>query len=128
MDSLLRKSIAIIIILILIVGLVIITGGEGITGLGAIGAVIFIMIISYIWKVITTQQKSFKNGDKYKGEMKNGKMHTSVRKGIYTFANKERYEGEFKDDMFHGKGTYYYPDGTKKEVVFENDELIKETK
>ena len=66
--------------------------------------------------------KQFDNGDKYEGQMKNGKMHG---KGVYSFSNGEKYEGEFKDDMFEGKGEYYWPDGTKKIGVFKNDELIK---
>ena len=69
--------------------------------------------------------KNLDNGDKYEGEMKNGKMQG---KGVYLFANGEKYEGEFKDDMFEGKGVYYYPDGTKKTGIFKKDELIKETK
>ena len=74
---------------------------------------------------ITSEVKNLDNGDKYEGEMKNGKMQG---KGVYLFANGERYEGEFKDDMFEGKGVYYYPDGTKKIGIFKKDELIKETK
>ena len=70
-----------------------------------------------------TINKEFENGDKYEGEMNNGKMEGQ---GIYTFKNGERYEGEFKNDMFEGKGEYYWPDGTKKIGIFKKDKLIIE--
>jgi hypothetical protein len=71
------------------------------------------------------QIKEFENGDKYEGEMKNGKMQG---KGIYTFSNGEIYEGEFKDNMFHGKGKYTWTDGKVESGTWENDDRIDKKK
>ena len=50
------------------------------------------------------------NGDKYVGEIKDGKKHG---RGIYYYANGNRYEGDFLNDKFHGTGTFYWFDGAK---------------
>ena len=44
------------------------------------------------------------NGDKYTGDVLNGKRHG---KGIFMYAYGDSYEGEFKDDKFHN-GTYIW--------------------
>jgi len=33
--------------------------------------------------------------------------------GKYTFPTETRYEGDLKDGMFHGKGTLFFPNGSK---------------
>jgi hypothetical protein len=46
----------------------------------------------------------FENGDRYKGEFKDGDYNG---KGIEYFANGNKFEGEFRDDKRNGIGTYY---------------------
>ncbi len=36
--------------------------------------------------------------------------------GNYTFPTETVYKGEMKDGMFHGKGTLYFPNGSKHEA------------
>ena len=70
---------------------------------------------------------TFADGDKYVGELKDGKWHgqgtftfangreyigewKEGRKngqGIYTYASGDKYVGEWKDDKWHGQGTFY---------------------
>ena len=45
------------------------------------------------------------NGDKYKGDVVDGKKHG---KGRYTFANGNKYEGSYKDDKMNGKGRFTF--------------------
>ena len=51
-----------------------------------------------------------KNGDKYVGELKDGKQNGQ---GTYTSADGGKYEGEFKDGNMNGQGTHTYADGAK---------------
>lgn len=48
---------------------------------------------------------TFPNGDKYTGEVKDGKMHGH---GTLILANWDTYVGDFKDNKFHGQGTYIF--------------------
>ena len=50
----------------------------------------------------------------YKGEFKNGKK-SGIGKMII---KKDVYEGEFRNDLFDGKGVYYYSNGNKWEGKF----------
>jgi len=59
-----------------------------------------------------------KNGDKYEGELKDGKPHG---KGIYYYANGDKYEGEYKDNKRNGKGVYYYANGNRYEGEYKDD-------
>jgi hypothetical protein len=43
----------------------------------------------------------------------------------YTFPTETRYEGEMKDGMFHGKGTLYFPNGSKYEATWEKGLAIE---
>lgn len=45
---------------------------------------------------------NYENGNKYVGEVKNGKRHGY---GVFTTFNGITYEGDFKDDKSDGKGT-----------------------
>lgn len=45
--------------------------------------------------------------------------------GKYTFPTETRYEGEMNDGMFHGKGTLYFPNGSKYEATWENGIAIE---
>ena len=49
-----------------------------------------------------------KNGDRYEGEWKNGKIEG---KGIYCRNNGDRYEGDFKNGKREGKGILYLNNG-----------------
>ena len=40
--------------------------------------------------------------------------------GTYNFPNGSVYSGEFKDGLFHGDGVYILSDGTEFEGVFES--------
>lgn len=61
---------------------------------------------------------TFKSGDKYVGQYKNGAWNG---KGTYTWPNGDKYVGEFKNNASWGKGTYYYADGSKYIGDFVND-------
>ncbi|MDA1189803.1 MAG: hypothetical protein O2854_09045, partial [Chloroflexi bacterium] len=50
------------------------------------------------------------DGEKYVGELKDGKMHGQ---GTYTWPDGEEYVGEWKDGKQHGQGTNIWPDGEK---------------
>ena len=52
----------------------------------------------------------FKNGDKYVGEMRDGKRNG---RGTLTWASGNIYVGEFKDDNINGQGTHIFTDGRK---------------
>ena len=65
------------------------------------------------------------NGNRYEGEFKDGK---SDGRGTYYWANGNRYEGEFKEAKQHGRGTYYCANGDIFNCLYNNDELIQETK
>ena len=41
-------------------------------------------------------------------------------KGKYNFPTETRYEGDMKDGTFHGRGTLYFPNGSKYEAIWEN--------
>lgn len=47
----------------------------------------------------------FPNGDKYSGEVKEGKMYGL---GTLFLFNGDKYVGNFKDNKFHGQGTYSF--------------------
>ena len=57
------------------------------------------------------------NGDTYKGEWQNGKMHGQ---GTLVWANGDTYEGEWKNDKTHGQGTMVWVNGEKYEGEWEN--------
>jgi len=63
-------------------------------------------------KGLSKKTLTFKNGDKYEGEIKNGLPHGQ---GTFTWSNGKRYEGEWKDGKPHGQGlgTINFPDGSK---------------
>ena len=53
---------------------------------------------------------SFSNGDKYRGEWKDGKMHGQ---GTYTWANGNQYVGGWRNGKEHGRGTRTGKNGMK---------------
>jgi hypothetical protein len=59
----------------------------------------------------TSRMKSFEDVSlhgKYEGDLKAGKRHG---KGIFYFQEGSIYDGEWKDDQMHGFGNLYYPSG-----------------
>ena len=50
------------------------------------------------------------NGNRYVGEYKDGKR---TGQGTYTFANGNKYVGEWRDDKYNGQGTLTFADGEK---------------
>ena len=53
---------------------------------------------------------TYANGDKYVGEVKDGKKHGQ---GTYTYVDGGNYVGEYRGDKKHGQGTFTWADGTK---------------
>ncbi|MBI4384942.1 MAG: DnaJ domain-containing protein [Nitrospinae bacterium] len=62
----------------------------------------------------------FPNGDRYIGEIKNGRFHG---KGTYIFGRGDKYAGEFVDGRPHGFGTFYYSNGDRYEGAFLEDQM-----
>jgi len=61
---------------------------------------------------------TFPNGDRYEGEVLNGKANGN---GIAFFKNGARYEGHFRDNLQNGSGKMFYKNGVTFEGQFEND-------
>eukprot|EP00984_Skeletonema_dohrnii_P002245 scaffold786_cov91-Skeletonema_dohrnii-CCMP3373.AAC.3 len=61
------------------------------------------------------------NGDVYKGQFKDGMLHGE---GKYTWAEGGEYDGEWSNNKEHGKGIFKDKDGTVKDVVCNNGELL----
>ena len=51
---------------------------------------------------------TWKNGNKYIGQFKDGKKHGQ---GTYTWTSDQNIVGAFKYDEMHGQGTYTHPSG-----------------
>ena len=45
--------------------------------------------------------------------------------GAYTFPTKTRYEGEMLDGMFHGKGTLFFPNGSRYVATWKEGRAIE---
>ena len=61
---------------------------------------------------------TYKNGDVYEGEWKNGKKHGY---GIITYSNGTEYEGEWKNGKMNGQGKLTSLNGTLYQGEWEND-------
>jgi hypothetical protein len=62
-------------------------------------------------------------GGQYVGEFKNGFIDGP---GTWTWPNGDKYTGESKFNKMHGKGIYYYSDGTEKKGTWFNDKYVDE--
>jgi hypothetical protein len=63
-------------------------------------------------------EMSFPNGDKYRGEFKDGLFHGW---GVYTYGSGDKYEGEFRYNMKDGKGTLTFNTRDKYIGEFKSD-------
>ena len=62
--------------------------------------------------------KTYDNGDKYVGQMKDGKRNGQ---GTMTYANGDKYVGQWNDDQRNGQGTMTYANGNKYVGEFRDD-------
>jgi hypothetical protein len=65
---------------------------------------------------------TFKNGNKYVGEWKDGKRNGQ---GTNTWPGGEKYIGEWKDNNMNGQGTYTYADDRIKRGIWKNNKFVK---
>lgn len=65
--------------------------------------------------VKTTETIEYPNGNKYEGEVLDGKKNG---KGTFFFVNGDRYVGDFENDLREGQGTYFYREGHRYEGGF----------
>ena len=63
-------------------------------------------------------EKVYENGDKYIGQIKNGKKHG---KGIMHYADKSTYDGEWFNDLKNGHGIQNLANGDRYEGNFKNN-------
>ncbi|XP_074067751.1 MORN repeat-containing protein 5 isoform X2 [Macrotis lagotis] len=61
-------------------------------------------------------------GSQYFGEYVHERMEG---KALYILPTETKYEGEMKDGMFHGKGTLYFPNGSRYDATWEKGRIIK---
>jgi hypothetical protein len=68
----------------------------------------------------------YRSGDIYEGQFlngqRNGKGEYLLILGIYTGVDKKVVIGDWKDNMLHGEGKNFWPDGDKYEGEFKNDQ------
>ncbi|MBL6858230.1 MAG: hypothetical protein ISQ92_06035 [Pelagibacteraceae bacterium] len=66
--------------------------------------ILSIILVSLMWCSISiAETKNYPNGDKYIGELKNGKRDGQ---GTLDYRRFQKYVGNFKDDKRHGQGTF----------------------
>ncbi len=120
MPDIIKKIIAGSIILLLISFVVIITDGGGIADLGAIGAVIFLAIVGFIWKTITRKPEKRKDDYYPNGNLKNKVNDQGNLVESYYPDGTLKYEVIFSD---HNKThKYYYKNGQLKSESIINKE------
>ncbi|MDA9148891.1 hypothetical protein N9O08_03185 [Alphaproteobacteria bacterium] len=64
---------------------------------------------------------TWKTGDEYEGEYKDGKRHGQ---GILTYSNGDKYEGDWVNGHWTGEGIVTFANGTKKEGVFKDSKFL----
>jgi hypothetical protein len=58
---------------------------------------------------------------RYEGSWKNGEFSG---RGVFVEDSRKTYIGEFKNNKRHGKGTLIWPNGSARDVTYENDEIV----
>jgi len=74
---------------------------------------------AHIWLDGTTDSKLLRN--RYVGYWRLGQRHG---KGTFYYSNGSKYEGEWKENFKHGAGTFTFEDGTQYVGPFENDRMV----
>lgn len=74
---------------------------------------------AHIWLDGSTDTKLLRN--RYVGYWKLGQRHG---KGVFYYSNGSRYEGDWIENFKHGQGTFTFEDGTQYIGPFENDRMI----
>jgi hypothetical protein len=74
---------------------------------------------AHIWLDGSTDSKLLRN--RYVGYWRLGQRHG---KGTFYYSNGSKYEGEWKENFKHGAGTFTFEDGTQYVGPFENDRMV----
>ena len=81
---------------------------------------IAILLICVLVPCVYGETINYGNGDRYVGEVKNGKFHGH---GIFTWAEDGRkYVGDFKNSEMHGQATLVFPNGDRLVGEWRNNE------
>ena len=75
---------------------------------------------AHIWLDGSTENKLLRN--RYVGYWLLGQRHG---KGAFYYSNGSKYEGDWKENFKHGIGCFTFEDGTKYEGPFDNDSMVK---
>jgi hypothetical protein len=75
---------------------------------------------AHIWLDGTTDNKLLRN--RYVGYWKLGQRHG---KGVFYYSNGSKYEGDWIENFKHGTGLFTFEDGTTYEGPFENDRMTE---
>ena len=76
------------------------------------------MELCYFKMENTRDKQTFTNGDTYKGEWKDNKMHG---KGVYQFSDGAIFEGYFQNGIKCGQGIKKFPSGASYDGEWKND-------
>lgn len=87
-----------------------------------IGLLMFIFTISCMASYLKNKTINYSNGDKYVGQVVNGKRHGY---GTYYFnTTGDRFTGNWVNGKRTGYGTYYYANGTKKSGYWKDSKYV----
>lgn len=75
---------------------------------------------AHIWLDGSTESKLLRN--RYVGYWMLGQRHG---KGTFYYSNGSKYEGEWKENFKHGRGVFTFEDGTQYIGPFENDRMLE---
>ena len=74
---------------------------------------------AHIWLDGSTDNKLLRN--RYVGYWQLGQRHG---KGTFYYSNGSKYEGDWKENFKHGSGVFTFEDGTQYDGPFENDRMV----